>query len=516
MAKIDAQPSKHRRFARFGIGSLYWVLSSLRRFLPLATLAVAIAAFYLFKLDGVGVLGPDEPRYAAIGRSMAHTGHWITPRLWGSPWFEKPPLVYWLTALGTTAGWNPDLSARLPIALLSLAFLAACFVLVRREFSNEAAAVSTALLATSAGWITYSQLCLTDLPLAVFFSMAALSALPLLRQQPEQAHLARRFVGIGVYLGLAALAKGLVPIALAVPFLWFLRRYWRRWWLAILAAAAVAGPWYVAVYLKNGYPFIQDFFIRHHFERLYSPSLQHVQPWYYYFPVLLAGLFPWTPLLAWLAVPDRTLPADRQDHRRPFLASVIGFGFLLFSVSLNKLPGYLLPLFPSLFVLIGARFEFRRLVEMSRFWWVPSAILVAAIPLLGSALPQSLSLGRISFASIKPDTRTEWFYIAIPILVVFLARRSWAGLLLVLCVVSGGFYLKEVAYPFLDRQVSARDLWRQIENNSERICDGGTNRDWVFGLSFYQGKSIPVCGSGKFDYALHSRGHGPPVLEPIK
>jgi len=73
------------------------------------------------------VLGPDEPRYVAIGRTMAQTGDWITPRLWGSPWFEKPPLLYWMTAAGTAAGLNSELSGRLPVVLFSLAFLGTMF-----------------------------------------------------------------------------------------------------------------------------------------------------------------------------------------------------------------------------------------------------------------------------------------------------------------------------------------------------------------------------------------------------
>ena len=138
-----------------------------------------MAGFYLYKLNGVGVLGPDEPRYLAIGRAMAQTGDWITPRLWGSPWFEKPPLLYWMTAGGAAVGLGPELSGRLPVALLSLVFLAVMFALLRREFGATAAAISVALLATSAAWITYSDLGLTDLPLAVCFSLAVILALPL-------------------------------------------------------------------------------------------------------------------------------------------------------------------------------------------------------------------------------------------------------------------------------------------------------------------------------------------------
>src|SRR5438309_10369076 len=99
-----------------------------------------MAGFYLYKLDGVGILGKDEPRYVAIGRAMAQTGDWLTPRLWGSPWFEKPPLLYWMTAAGTAIGLGPELSGRLPVVLFSLAFLGVMFVVLRREFGTTAAA----------------------------------------------------------------------------------------------------------------------------------------------------------------------------------------------------------------------------------------------------------------------------------------------------------------------------------------------------------------------------------------
>ncbi|HWF05785.1 MAG TPA: glycosyltransferase family 39 protein, partial [Candidatus Angelobacter sp.] len=326
----------------------------IRRYLPFATLAFAIAAFYLYQLDGVGVLGPDEPRYTAIGQAMAHTGDLVTPRLWGSPWFEKPPLLYWMTAVGTALGLGPEMAARLPVALLSLAFLVVAFELLRNEFGGEAAGASLLLLATSAGWVAYSQLALTDLPLAVFFSLTVFLSLPLLRKSPPAA-VRGRFLWIGACLGMAMLAKGLVPLVLFVPAVWFLRRWWRHWWLAVLACVLVAGPWYVGVYAVNGKPFLEDFFWKQHFQRLYSTALQHVQPWYYYVPVLLGGLFPWTPLFAFLvrrAKPDE----NRWDTRRLFLLATAGFGFLFFSLSLNKLPGYLIPLIPSLFVLLGSQF----------------------------------------------------------------------------------------------------------------------------------------------------------------
>ena len=81
-----------------------------------------VGGAYLYGLGTVGLLGPDEPRYAAIGREMVVSGDWVTPRLWGEPWFEKPALLYWLTA-AQKAGLGDDLSPRVPVAVMSLAYL---------------------------------------------------------------------------------------------------------------------------------------------------------------------------------------------------------------------------------------------------------------------------------------------------------------------------------------------------------------------------------------------------------
>src|SRR5579863_3611863 len=94
----------------------------------------ALFVLYFFGLNRTGLLGPDEPRYAAIGREMAETGDWITPRLYGKPWFEKPALLYWLTAAGFNAGLGDDLAPRLPVAVVSAGFLIFYFFNLRRQF----------------------------------------------------------------------------------------------------------------------------------------------------------------------------------------------------------------------------------------------------------------------------------------------------------------------------------------------------------------------------------------------
>ncbi len=455
------------------------------------------------------MMSTDEPRYAAIGQAMARSGNLVTPYLWGSPWFEKPPLLYWMSAAFFATGQKPEVAARLPVALLSLAFLAVAAWLVAREFGGEASAVSISLLGTSAGWVAYSNFCLTDLPMAVFFSLALLLALPLLREEPETQGVTLRFVGVGVCLGMAVLAKALVPLALALPMAWFLRRWWRAWWWAAGAFLAVAGPWYCAMYLRHGMAFVNVLFINQQFSRVYSNSLQHVQPWYYYAPVLLAALFPWTPMfaifLSWRA---------RWDERRGLLLATALFGFVFFSVSMNKLPGYLLPLLPALFVLLGAEFEGRTFAELGKKWLVGPAVLIALIPLIAKGLPNALAAGKVSAFQLGHLGPTELFYVAAPLAALLLGRRSWLSVLLVLCVVAGGILLKVTAYRVLDERVSARGLWREVQRRNVTICDGGINREWAYGLSFYRGSELPVCGTGGgYDWELRAKGRERPRFD---
>src|SRR5438132_7159756 len=207
-----------------------------------ALAAIALFILYFFGLDRTGLLSADEPRYAAIGREMAQSGDWVTPRLYGQPWFEKPPLLYWMTAAGFKAGLNEDLAPRLPVAILSVAFLIFYFLILRHEFGDRAAAFSTCILATSAGWLAYSHVAVTDLPMSAAFAAAML----LVATNRGQS------LFVPVLLGIAVLGKGLAPLALFIPAIWFLRRQPKAIALALGGAILVALPWYGLVTAQHG------------------------------------------------------------------------------------------------------------------------------------------------------------------------------------------------------------------------------------------------------------------------
>ena len=200
----------------------------------LLALAIALFFLYFFGLTRTGLLGPDEPRYAAIGQAMAQTADWITPRLWGKPWFEKPPLLYWMTGAAFKAGLDQDMAPRVPVALFSVAFLIYFFLALLREFGERAAFFATAILATSAGWLAFSHIAVTDLPMSVAFAAAMLIVI--------RTATVRESASAGVLLGIAVLAKGLVPLALFLPAVWFLRNRLRALLVIFAAAAVVALP----------------------------------------------------------------------------------------------------------------------------------------------------------------------------------------------------------------------------------------------------------------------------------
>jgi 4-amino-4-deoxy-L-arabinose transferase-like glycosyltransferase len=454
---------------------LTWQLATRR-----AAIAAAIGlvcALYLADLTGMGMVTPDEPRYAAIGRAMARSGDWVTPRLWGDPWFEKPALLYWMTASAFQLGFNTDLAPRGPVALLSLAFLAFFWWRLRIEWSARVASLSTAMLAASAGWLAYSHVAVTDLPLAAFFSAAVVLSMPWLTRQE------RNLLPVAAAcLGLATMAKQLVPLVLFLPVLAIGWRGWRDWLRPspLFAFGVCALPWYILSTLRNGSEVPRVLFVQQAFSRFSSPALQHVQPWWFYFPILLLLLYPWFPLL--VLFPGRPAP----DPRIRALAAVVFFGFVFFSASLNKLPGYLLPLMPAIFVLIGIGLD--RAKRPGVLMIAPVA-LIAMLPYISRIAPAVLAHG---FRSIQIPWQEPLLWlvaggIAGGILSLF-GPKLVAGATFALAG-AGFLWFQIVTFPEFDAAASARPMW--LANHPQ--CAPNLTRSLLYGLNYYAGRQLPPC-----------------------
>lgn len=438
---------------------------------------------------------------------MAATGDWVTPTLWDSPWFEKPPLLFWLIGAATKLGLRDELAARVPIALLSAAFLLFFFQRLKSLFDREFAFRATAILATSAGWFAYSQVAVTDIPLAVTFSVAMLLAM----EWAVTDKTTRLPPASGVFFGLAILAKAAVPIVLALPLLYWARNRWPRLIVPVLLAIAVAAPWYWLCYRANGWPFIEELFIRHHLARFVSGETLHQRPFWFYVPVLAGGLFPWTPVVAGL--PWRALWRDRTLR---FFLLWFGWGFLFLSLSSGKLPGYLLPLFPAAAVLLAAAIERAR----TSLALVP-ALLLAAMPAAVTVLPIAVDRGITRATHLW--TPALLVGLAGAIVIAIVAARINTSSSRFLCAVVTVATVLAISKPLLlsglDQSASARREAALLKESLVRLgnpvfCRGELRRTWEYQLQYYLGP-ISACPEFTNDVRLESTSSGELVLRRL-
>ena len=324
------------------------------------TIALAIVLLSLSwfaTLDYRKLIKPDEGRYAEIAREMAQSGDFVTPRLNGIKYFEKPPLQYWATASAFRLFGEHDWSARLWPALtgfFGLIFAAFC---AWRSFGAPAAIATAAVLASSLLYFVIAHINTLDMGFTALLS-AALFAFAL-GQRPAAD---RRWLWLAwAALALAVLSKGIVaPLLLGATLVTYSVAtrdisFWSRleWRIGLPIFFAIAGPWFIAVSLANP-EFPRFFFIHEHFERFLTPGHRRPGPAWYFVPILLAGLLPWTTMaLQALAASWRVERGSEGFALRRLLVLWCLIVFAFFSVSSSKLPSYILPLFPALALLSG-------------------------------------------------------------------------------------------------------------------------------------------------------------------
>ena len=358
-------------------------LSPAARLLWLVLILSTLYLCYFYNLGALGLVGPDEPRYAWIARDMQESGDWVTPRLYGKPWFEKPPLYYWSAALSFKFFGVSEVSARLPSAISALLATLALALLALRLYGAETARWLLLLLPTTVGMIGFSHAAATDMPFAATLAIAMVFATILLNLDPpplassqESTTPVGRFRSFtsstsstsftaflfGLFLGLATLAKGPAAIILSGGAVLLWAAFTKRWRDAFrcLHPVAIAGfcltalPWYILCARRNP-DFFRIFIIEHNFNRFLTPQFQHIQPIWYYVPIALLAIFPWIffHALAKLQFLANWIQRRPESHSQAFLLAWAGFIFLFFTLAKSKLPGYFLPAVPPLALLIA-------------------------------------------------------------------------------------------------------------------------------------------------------------------
>ncbi|MBK7953475.1 MAG: glycosyltransferase family 39 protein [Candidatus Accumulibacter sp.] len=325
---------------------------------------ILVAAVWLAATAGIRPLMlADEGRYVGIAWEMLTSGDWLVPRLDGMPFFHKPPLFYWLSALSLSVFGVHELPAR-AASLLAATFAAAgLYLFIRRYRNSQVATLTVVILLTQPIFYAGAQFANLDMLVAGLISLTVLAGaeavLRLEKGLPHRPALARMYA----LAALGVLAKGLIGIVLpaGVLFFWLLwRRSWRLiaamlWLPGFLLLGLIALPWFF--WMQHSYPGFFDYFVvYHHFRRFSETGFNNQLAFWFYVPLIFLGALPWSP---WLArVFHKTCRADPgSGDLRSLMVIWLVLIVVFFSLPSSKLIGYILPAIPPLAYLIAETFS---------------------------------------------------------------------------------------------------------------------------------------------------------------
>jgi 4-amino-4-deoxy-L-arabinose transferase-like glycosyltransferase len=328
-----------------------------------------VVAVYFFRLD-LPFIGPDEPRYSQVAREMFERGDWITPTLGGFDWFEKPVLLYWLQIASYKLFGVSEFAARFGSAVFGLGVIFALWILgksvqqkkfdyqARNEFANWLALVAASTISI----IVFARGASFDIILTFPMTIGLVSFF-IWEQKNRQSSTSNQIYLIAFYFftGIALLAKGLVGLIFppAIVIFYYLLRWqmppksfiFSLFWGTLLSLL-VASVWYLPMYQVNGWKFIDEFFIQHHFQRYTSNKYLHPQPFWFFFAILPLMIIPWTPFFLmsiWKIC--RNFKSAMQNPLVAFAFAWMMLPLVFFSFSGSKLPGYILPIVPAVVIL---------------------------------------------------------------------------------------------------------------------------------------------------------------------
>jgi len=317
---------------------------------------IVLAAVWLATIQIRPMLDPDEGRYAEIPREMVATGNWVTPRLDGLKYFEKPALQYWATAAVYSLVGLSNWSSRLWTVALGFGCLPLIYAWVARLYDRRSALAAVALLAMSPYFGIVGHLDLLDAGFT-FWMCATVFAFLLAQCAPARSPKERGWMLVcwGA-AALAVLSKGIVVLVLAGGTLilyslaeWDFRP-WRRmhFLLGVPLMLALAAPWFILVSLRNP-DFAPYFFIHEHFQRFLTKEAERVEPGWYFLVILALGALPWLLPLGRAAVQAwRDSGSTFGFKPLKFLLIFCTVVLVFFSISDSKLATYILPMFPPL------------------------------------------------------------------------------------------------------------------------------------------------------------------------
>ena len=367
-----------------------------RHHAPLVGMVLLLALVCFVGLNRVALIDlVDEGIYASIARQMLDSGDWITPRYGDTIFFYKPPLTYWLQALFIYFFGATTLAARLPSAIAAFLTAIAIYGWARRRNALHVGQFA-AVIYVCCPLVAFglARIAMMDSLVTLFFTLAVIGWIE------GYSGDRKAYILMAVGMGLATMTKGLIGFLLpgGAFALWIL---WRRdfeelrrvpWFGVLTTFLVLVLPWHLAAWRVHGNWFVAEYVGRQHFQRFLGRDFAHQNPFWYFVPVMLVSVFPWSGLIpiAWW----RGLRAGRSDRQSLECAMSMwalwaGFVFVFFSLSISKLPNYILPALPALSILIGWRlnalWKHKRALSPVEFvgLWLPGLIIGALVFVTG-------------------------------------------------------------------------------------------------------------------------------------
>lgn len=351
-----------------------------------------LAVLWFGTLGHRKLITPDEGRYAEIAREMVVSGDWNTPRLNGIKYFEKPALQYWATAAGFKILGESDFSARLWPALTGFFGLLAVFFTSRKLWGESTAWLAGGILASCTWWIGNGHFLTLDMGVSFFLTVSLCGFLLAQRDGASARENRNGMLLAWAAIGCAVLSKGLIGLVLpgiAIVAYSIIARDARLWlklhlFKGLALALLITVPWFISVSKANP-EFAEFFFIHEHFQRFLSTEHRREGPLWYFFPILIVGLLPWTSLLPQALKKGWQDEGQFKTNRFILIWSVFIFAF--FSKSGSKLPSYILPIFPALAMLMAQ--TLMNISSKALRWhllWiaVPGLVLIGAYPFVSA------------------------------------------------------------------------------------------------------------------------------------
>ncbi|MBR7792207.1 glycosyltransferase family 39 protein [Undibacterium sp. FT147W] len=418
-------------------------------------LAIGFLIVWFYMLGARTLVPTDEGRYAEMGREMLATGDWITLRLNGIKYFEKPPLQNWMNALTFSVFGLGDWQARLWTGLCGLIGVASVAYTGNKLFNRRVGIIAALVLGSSFYWAGMGHVNSLDMGLSGMMVLCMCGLL--LGQRDGVSDTERRNAMLVCWAGmaLATMSKGLIGFVLpgAVLVIYtLLTRDWALWarlhmGKGLILFFAITAPWFILIALKNPeHPHF--FFIHEHFQRFTSGVHNRGGAWYYFFPFLLLGIVPWLGVLLqglWTGIKE---PSAGFQPRKLLLIWAVFF-FFFFSISGSKLPGYILPIFPALALLIGFYVDQCQARALKI-----AAILFALLGLIGLLfVNKAAGLGSNSIETSLNQGYATWLFVAAGITLAgglvawFVAGKGHAGKdWSIILLASAGFIAGQVAF----------------------------------------------------------------------